>query len=81
MKILSRVVPRGWVAVLVGLAAVFGLAGPAVSTAHAATTPPHFGDGFGLTVISQPAWMDAKERTFTFTVRSDQVPAYTVLPG
>jgi S-formylglutathione hydrolase FrmB len=78
MKVLSRAVPRGWVAALVGLAATAGLVAPA---AHAATTPPHFDDGFGLTVISQPAWLDDQERTFTFTVHSDQVPAYSVLPG
>lgn len=78
MKALSLVVPLGWVAALVGFAAASGLVGPA---AHAATAPAHFDDGFGLTVISQPAWMGATERTFTFTVRSDQVPAYPVLPG
>lgn len=66
----------GWVAALVGFAAASGLVGPA---AHAATAPAHFDDGFGLTVISQPAWMDAIERPFTFTVRSDQVPAYPVV--
>lgn len=78
MRVLPRIGLLGWVTVLVGLAAASGLAGPA---AYAATATPHFDDGFGLTVISQPAWRDATERTFTFTVRSDQVPAYTVLPG
>jgi hypothetical protein len=78
VKALSLVVPLGWVAALVGFAAASGLVGPA---AHAATVPAHFDDGFGLTVISQPAWMDATERTFTFTVRSDQVPAYSMLPA
>lgn len=78
MKILSLAVLRGWVAALVGLVAVAGLAAPA---AHAVTALPHFDDGFGLTVVSQPAWVDTIGRTFTFTVKSDQVPAYTLLPG
>lgn len=49
--------------------------------AQAATAPPQFTDGFGLTVVSQPAWAAEGERTFTFTVTTDQVPAYGVLPG
>lgn len=84
MKFLSRAVLRGRVAALVGLAAIFGMLGvfgPAAPAAHAASTPPHFADGFGLTVVGQPKWMDDNERTFTFQVKSDQVPAYSVLPG
>ena len=63
-----------------GLAAVLitGLVTPA---AHAATAPPQLTDGFGLAVVSQPAWVDEGERTFTFTVRTKEVPAYGVLPG
>src|ERR671932_184873 len=49
--------------------------------APAATPPPHLADGFGLTVVRQPTWMDAGERTFTFTVRTAAVPAYGVMPG
>jgi S-formylglutathione hydrolase FrmB len=43
--------------------------------------PPRLADGFGLTVVSQPAWVDDGRRTFTFTVRTAAVPAYGVLPG
>nr|WP_042191375.1 alpha/beta hydrolase family protein [Kibdelosporangium sp. MJ126-NF4]CEL20038.1 putative esterase [Kibdelosporangium sp. MJ126-NF4]CTQ97262.1 putative esterase [Kibdelosporangium sp. MJ126-NF4] len=68
--------PRGLVVALALVVAVFGFAVP---SARAASTPPRFADGFGLTVVSQPAWVDANERTFTVTVRSDQVPAYAVL--
>ncbi|ONI75133.1 esterase [Actinosynnema sp. ALI-1.44] len=64
---------------LFALATVLAVAGFAVPSAQAASTLPRFADGFGLTVVSQPAWVDDKERTFTFTVRSDQVPAYAVL--
>lgn len=78
MRGLSRIVALGGVAALVCLTAAWG---PVVPAAHAATAPPHVDDGFGITVIRQPAWVDAEERTFTFTVRSDQVPAYPVLPG
>ncbi|GAA1135724.1 MULTISPECIES: alpha/beta hydrolase [Streptomyces violaceusniger group] len=77
MKVLTRAVLRGATA-LVGVVALCGMFGP---PAQAATAPPHFADGFGLTVVSQPRWADDKKRTFTFTVRSDQVPAYSVLPG
>lgn len=78
MKIMPRVVLLGWVAALLVFAVTSGLTTP---VARAATAPPHFRNGFGLTVVGQPVWMDAAERTFTFTVRSGQVPAYTVLPG
>jgi S-formylglutathione hydrolase FrmB len=60
------------------VALVAGLGTPA---ARAATAPPHLTDGFGLTVVAQPRWVDANERTFTFTVRTAAVPAYGVLPG
>ncbi|ALG08637.1 alpha/beta hydrolase [Kibdelosporangium phytohabitans] len=70
--------PRGLVFVL---AAVVAVAGFAVPSARAAGALPRFADGIGLTVVSQPAWAGDKERTFTFTVRSDQVPAHSVLPN
>jgi S-formylglutathione hydrolase FrmB len=69
-------VSLGWLAALLVLLAT---AGPAGSAAQAATPPPHIADGFGLTVVRQPTWVD--QRTFTFAVRSNQVPTYTVLPG
>lgn len=61
-----------------GLTAATALA---AAPASAATTPPHFTDDFGLTVVSQPAWVDETHRTFTFSVSSDQVPNPTLLPG
>jgi S-formylglutathione hydrolase FrmB len=67
----------GTVAVL-GLATVSVLMAPA---AAAATTPPHFDNGFGLAVIDQPTWVDRTHRTFTFAVTSDQVPNPTPVPG
>jgi S-formylglutathione hydrolase FrmB len=70
-----RVLPKGAAALVVVAA---GLAAP---EAAAATALPHLTDGFGLTVLSQPAWVEGSERTFTFTVKSSQVPEYTVLPG
>jgi S-formylglutathione hydrolase FrmB len=70
MRILST---AGLVAVL-----TTGLVAPA---AHAATAPPHLADGFGLEVVSQAAWADDGARTFTFTVRTNEVPAYGVMPG
>ncbi|MER6050935.1 alpha/beta hydrolase-fold protein [Streptomyces sp. NPDC001793] len=80
MKILSRAVLRGWAATLTGLVATFGmLLGPAAPAAHAVTAPPHFANGFGLTVVSQPKWVDANRRTFVITVKSTQVPVYDVL--
>ncbi|MEU6248782.1 alpha/beta hydrolase-fold protein [Glycomyces sp. NPDC047010] len=53
----------------------------ALPEANAAVTPPQFADAFGLTVISQPEWADGSDRTFTFTVTTEEVPAFTVLPG
>jgi S-formylglutathione hydrolase FrmB len=65
-------------AALVGLVASAGLVTPA---AHAATAPPQFTDAHGLTVIGEPEWVEGSERTFTVTVATDEVPAFTVLPG
>lgn len=47
----------------------------------ATQAPPHLTDAFGLIVVEQPAWVDDGKRTFTFTVTTDEVPAYGVLPG
>jgi len=81
MKLLPRIALSG----LLALAAVpAGAAAPALaadSTAADSTAPPHFDDGDGLTVVGQPAWVDANHRTFTFAVTSDQVPNPTRLPG
>jgi S-formylglutathione hydrolase FrmB len=63
-----------------GLAAVL-IAGLVAPAAQAATEPPHLTDGFGLTVVSQPAWAEEGGRTFTFTVSSTAVPAYGVMAG
>lgn len=68
----------------VGIALAVGLAIAPAMAASASTTaiaPPHFDSGFGLTVVSQPVWVDTNQRTFTFTVTSDQVPNPTLLPG
>jgi S-formylglutathione hydrolase FrmB len=66
------------IAALAGVVAAGGLTAPA---AHAATAPPQFADGFGLTVVGQPEWADGSDRTFTLTVATDEVPEYPVLPG
>ncbi|MGW4061529.1 alpha/beta hydrolase [Amycolatopsis sp. NPDC004747] len=64
------------------LLAVFAAASVlAAPVAAAESGPPRFTDGFGLTVTAQPAWVDDHHRTFTFAVRSDQVPTPSVLPG
>ncbi|WP_274917966.1 alpha/beta hydrolase [Streptomyces sp. WZ-12] len=47
--------------------------------ARAATVPPHFADGFGLTVVSQPKWVG--KRTFVLTVKSTEVPVYDAMQG
>ncbi|MFE6686287.1 alpha/beta hydrolase [Streptomyces sp. NPDC057743] len=49
------------------------------SVAHVATAPPHFTDGFGLTVVSQPEWV--AKRTFVLTVKSTEVPVYDAMQG
>ncbi|MEU6857728.1 alpha/beta hydrolase-fold protein [Glycomyces sp. NPDC046736] len=53
----------------------------AVPEAQAAIAPPHLADAFGLTVIAQPEWAEGSDRTFTFTVATEEVPAFTVMPG
>lgn len=65
-------------AVLIGALASGAVAVPA---ANAATAPPQLADGFGLTVIDQPTWVEGSDRTFTFTVTTEEVPAFTILPG
>ncbi|GAA2135831.1 alpha/beta hydrolase [Glycomyces algeriensis] len=62
----------------VAAAAAGGLAAPA---AHAATALPQFSDEHGLTVLEQPEWAGGSDRTFTFTVATAEVPAYSVMPG
>lgn len=52
-----------------------------VPEANAATAPPEFANGHGLTVIGQPEWVEGSDRTFTFTVTTEEVPAFTVLAG
>ncbi|GLW89305.1 alpha/beta hydrolase [Actinokineospora globicatena] len=49
--------------------------------AAAAVELPHFANGFGLTVVEQPAWVDDARRTFTISVASTEVPRPTLLPG
>lgn len=66
---------------IVTLAAVAAGLVVAAPEASAASAPPRFESGFGLSVASQPAWVDGNQRTFTFTVTSDQVPNPTLLPG
>jgi S-formylglutathione hydrolase FrmB len=58
--------------------ATTGLTAP---TALALTAPPRLTDGFGLTVVSQPAWVDDAQRSFTFSVRTAEVPVYGAMPG
>ncbi|MFD4638936.1 alpha/beta hydrolase [Lentzea sp. NPDC058436] len=49
--------------------------------AQAAEPPPRFADGFGLTVTSQPRWVDDTHRTFVFSVSTNEVPTPTLLEG
>ncbi|MEU6250870.1 alpha/beta hydrolase-fold protein [Glycomyces sp. NPDC047010] len=63
------------------LAGAVALGGPAVPAANAATALPQFEDGSGLVVAAQPEWVPGSDRTFTVTVSTEQVPAYSVLPG
>ena len=54
-----------------------------LSSPHAkASEPPlTLADGFGLTVTSQPRWVDDNRRTFVFSVSANEVPRPTLLPG
>ncbi|HEX8867406.1 MAG TPA: esterase, partial [Lentzea sp.] len=59
-------------------------AATALSSPHARASepsPPHFADGFGLVVTSQPRWVDSHHRTFIFSVSTPEVPAPTLLEG
>ncbi|GAB3493233.1 hypothetical protein GCM10027521_40610 [Amycolatopsis cihanbeyliensis] len=62
------------------LVSVLGLTG-ATPGARASTAPPVLTDGHGLTVVKQPWWVDGNERTFTFVVRTDEVPKYSAMAG
>jgi len=61
-------------------AAVIAVAALQAPTAVADTAPPRFDNGFGLTVVGQPVWVDDNHRTFVLRVTSDQVPNPTLLP-
>jgi S-formylglutathione hydrolase FrmB len=78
MKIRFRTCLRYGAAAVAGVAVASVLLAP-VSAADPA--PPHLTDGFGLTVASQPVWVDGNHRTFVFSLTSDQVPHPTLLPG
>ncbi|WP_424185381.1 alpha/beta hydrolase [Actinokineospora sp. G85] len=64
--------------VAAGAAVLLGLVG-ATPSAAAEGAPPVFADAHGLTVVEQPSWVDGNERTFVVTVRTAQVPAYSVM--
>jgi len=85
MKVVFRIALSLALALAAALAGVAASADAATTSATNATntsaTPPQFADGFGLTVVGQPAWVDANHRTFTLAVTSDQVPNPTLLPG
>jgi S-formylglutathione hydrolase FrmB len=66
MKVLTRTALAGAVAA----------AAVTVPVAQARTALPVFADGFGLTVVSRPVWVEGSDRTFTVTVRSTAVPRY-----
>jgi S-formylglutathione hydrolase FrmB len=78
MTIRFRTLLERGAALVAGVTVASALSAPA---ATAATAPPHFNSGSGLTVVSQPAWVDPTHRTFTFAVTSEQVPHPTLLPG
>ncbi|MGW5051388.1 alpha/beta hydrolase [Actinokineospora sp. NPDC004072] len=59
-------------------AALLGVVAAPPAAAEPAA-PPVFADGHGLTVVKQPSWVDGNGRTFVFTVRTAQVPAYSVM--
>ncbi|WP_434446453.1 alpha/beta hydrolase [Lentzea sp. E54] len=61
------------------IAAAMALSSPDAKAADA--QPPRFADGFGLTVTSQPRWVDENRRTFVFSVSTNEVPAPTLLAG
>ncbi|GAA1689133.1 hypothetical protein GCM10009830_40880 [Glycomyces endophyticus] len=63
------------------LAAAIAAGALTAPAAHAAEAPPQLADAHGLTVIGQPEWADGSDRTFTFTVATAEVPAYSVMPG
>ena len=69
----------GWAAAMV--ASLVIMAAPGATAATSGAAPPRFHGGFGLTVVSQPAWFDGSHRTFTFAVTSGQVPQPALLPG
>lgn len=73
MKVLSRVALAG--AVMAAAVTV-----PAAQ-AQTAADAPVFADGFGLTVVGQPTWVEGSARTFTLTVRSTAVPKYQPMQG
>jgi len=78
-KKLSKSGLPGRTLLLLSLATLLGLF--LAAPAQAATAPPHFTNGHGLTVVSQPKWVDDNHRTFVFTVRTAQVPVYDTMDG
>ncbi|AXX30843.1 esterase [Actinosynnema pretiosum subsp. pretiosum] len=72
--------PHRRIAAALALAAVMAPA-PAATAAQPAPEPPHLTDGHGLTVVEQPAWLDGGHRSFSFAVRSTQVPTPTLMTG
>ncbi|WAL64650.1 alpha/beta hydrolase-fold protein [Amycolatopsis cynarae] len=80
MRTRFRPLRRAGAVLGVGLALAMTVAAAPAASADTAD-PPRFDSGFGLTVVSQPAWADDAHRTFTFAVTSGQVPNPTLVPG
>lgn len=79
MSIRFRTARKRGACLFTALVSAMALFSPDAKAAE--VTPPQFTDGFGLTVTSQPQWVDENRRTFTFSVSTDQVPTPTLLPG
>lgn len=70
---------RIWaLAAAMSLISTVSIVGP---NAHAAPAPPVFRDGYGLTVVKQPRWVENSVRTFVVVVRSTEVPRYAAMAG
>ncbi|USX56101.1 hypothetical protein [Lentzea sp. HUAS12] len=78
LSVRFRTATRRGAFLITALTAATTLSGP---QAKADEAPPHLANAFGLTVTSQPRWVDENRRIFVFSVSTNEVPTPPLLQG
>ncbi|MEU3270914.1 alpha/beta hydrolase-fold protein [Saccharomonospora sp. NPDC006951] len=77
---LRSTVPMAQRSAIVAVLAAFAFT-PTAAAADPGTALPELTDGHGLTIVDQPEWVADSDRTFVFSVATDEVPTPSLQPG